>query len=180
VRDVSDTEDIRHVIELREIKQRVLRDLERQAARFAGQVPTHISIELEQTRQDIKLLDERLQIIPHSQEAVDAVGGDALAITINYQLKALDSRLSEALQRVLNAQIRIEASSDEWRRNEREIRQERQTEHDERMTAVEDQVRTLFELVERLGDRFDGIIWTVIGIVVASSVLTFFILWLAR
>ena len=65
---------------MRDITKRNADALAQQIKSFNGYAPTYMVLQLEQARADIELYSQKLQVLMHSDEAVQAVGGDALGV----------------------------------------------------------------------------------------------------
>lgn len=188
-------QEIEHIWEAREITKRSAAALEKQIKSFAGYAPTYMTLQLEQARADIELYSQKLQVLMHSDKAIETVGGDALGVMVTYRLKEIESRSTDgikavislvqenkettdkALQEVLETVKAIDVRSQTYRESENKHRAERQEENDERMTANEQVINSVLEMIGRLGERLDGVLWLVVGIVAVGAIATVIIVW---
>lgn len=163
----DDLEDVEHKRTVLRLKRQALRALEEQDAQFVGYTPGHIKIQIRQVRDDIKLLEQALKLTTHSQDTLEAVGGDALAVKVEYRLKenedsigAVKDHLDETDRKLDQADRKIEdirttlkrieeRNEDRFAREDRHRRQ-RQEENDERTTALEQQVEDVSNKVEQV------------------------------
>jgi len=163
-----DEEDVQHWLKLITATRERLNVLEEQIARMGPSAPPHVQTEAIQARKDIELYRARLVTVQPSEKANNAVGGNAHEILVDYRLTRLEKKVDDGLATVYETVTANNARAEEWRRNEREFRVERQQEHDERLTEIERNAATTADLTYRIADRLNGMTLRIAGIVVLA------------
>ncbi len=74
---------------------------ERQARR--GDLPSGDALELAQARRDLEGVEARLQTVPLSRDARQAIGHDAHTIILEYRVKVVEDKLHDGLLTLNNA-----------------------------------------------------------------------------
>lgn len=74
---------------------------ERQARR--GDLPSGDALELAQARRDLEGVEARLQTVPLSRDARQAIGRDAHTIILEYRVKVVEDKLHDGLLTLNNA-----------------------------------------------------------------------------
>lgn len=97
-------DDVQHLWRMRDAYKDVIRVLEERKARFGGDLPTHMEIELQQAQRDKEATEAKLQLLQPS----DALGGDARLALVEFKLNMLRDAFAEAWL------------TDERKRNERQ------------------------------------------------------------
>src|SRR4051812_21164208 len=89
----------RHLIELREEHSRRLNELELRAARFGGDTPPQITLDIDDARAAIAEIDQVLAPPPIRDEVLDAMGADQqrkylIALVMGLQADFVSCRLN--------------------------------------------------------------------------------------
>ncbi len=187
-----DEEEVAFLLELRETTQRTLRQLRLQKASYGVGVPAHIDVGIRQAEKDIAVLNAKLQTVQPSQIVADAVGPvDTGTLLLDHRVKMLDEKVSDALKQITDKvgevanqviQIadqvtRIDVITEERYTEEQGIRKERQTEHDERMTAMEVVQAETRDLVGALARRIGGMWWLIFDTAMIVGLVVALVMW---
>lgn len=108
------TDDIQHLWRMRDTYRQTIQILEERQARFGGDLPTYMEIELNQARRDKEATEAKLQLLQPS----DDLGSDARLALVEYKLNMLRDEFQTA-----------------WKQDDHK-RQARQQSADSRMNTV--------------------------------------------
>ena len=95
-------EELQHLLELRSAYVERIHVLEERQAR-RGELPTAEAIDLIQARRDLEGVEARLQTVPLSRDARQAIGRDAHTIILEYRVKVVEDKLHDGLLTLNNA-----------------------------------------------------------------------------
>lgn len=144
-----DDDEIAYLLKLRETYEQNLRFNRIKKAGY-GRVggPGHLDIEIAEAEKGIRLIDAQLGMVSAPQEIIDAIGPkDAGTMLVEHRVKLLDKKVSDALTQLtekltqLAQQVTFIAGlADQRHEQELHVRTQRQKEHDERMTGIEQSI----------------------------------------
>jgi hypothetical protein len=187
-----DEEEVAFLFELLETTKRTLRALRLQKASFGIGAPSHIDLGIRQAEKDILVLKGKLETIQPSQIVTEAVGpSDTGALLVEHRVKMLDEKVGDALKQITEkvsevadqvVQIadqvtRIDVVTEERYTHEQKIRKDRQQEHDERMTTIEQVQAETRDLVSALARRIGGMWWLIFDTAAIVGLVVAFVMW---
>lgn len=147
-----DNDEIAYLLKLRETYEQTLRANRIKKAGF-GRLggPGYIDIEIAEAEKGIRLIDAQLGMVQPPQEIVEAIGPkDAGTMLVEHRVKLLDKKMSDALTQftdkltqLADQLAKVIETGDRRYDDERRIRTQRQKEHDERMTSMEQSIEAI-------------------------------------
>ena len=108
-------EELQHLLTLRAAYIARIQLLEERQAR-RGELPSGEALELNQAQRDLEGIEARLQTVPVSREARQAIGPHAQIIILEFRVKALEDKLHDGLLSLERKLTEMQGEGQERRR----------------------------------------------------------------
>jgi hypothetical protein len=108
-------EELQHLRQLRRITQERRRELEKQAAAYGRQVPTHITLDLKSADEELARIDAKMRISSISPAVQEATGPEAGIDVLRVEVRHLKDMFGTAMRTMTSDLLDMRDESREWR-----------------------------------------------------------------